>query len=126
MALNSLNRSDGVWSQVYAGQLFRTWVLRWTVILSWTTKLVQWLSPAFSFKAVSKGEAYSCTSALRNSIHAFITSWLDYCNALYFGVSQSLACLQLVQKAAAHLLNGAHKREHMSYLSFPPWAARAF
>ena len=38
-------------------------------------------------------------------IHAFITTRLGYCNALYFGVSQaSLSRLQLVQNAAARLL----------------------
>lgn len=48
-------------------------------------------------------------------ILAFITSRLDYCNALYFGVSQSsLARLQLVQNAAACLLTGACKREHIT------------
>lgn len=37
-------------------------------------------------------------------IHAFITSRLDYCNALYFGVSQSsITQLQLVQNAAARI-----------------------
>lgn len=52
---------------------------------------------------------------LETVIHAFITSRLDYCNALYFGVSQSsLARLQLVQNAAARLLTGARKREHIT------------
>ena len=40
-------------------------------------------------------------------IHAFISTCLDYCNALYTGINQaSLACLQLVQNAAACLLTG--------------------
>ena len=48
-------------------------------------------------------------------IHAFITSRLDYGNALYFGVSQSsLARLQSVQNAAARLLTGTRKREHIT------------
>ena len=48
-------------------------------------------------------------------IHAFITSRLDYGNALYFGVSQSsLARLQLVQNAAARLLTRTRKREHIT------------
>lgn len=47
-------------------------------------------------------------------IHAFISIWLDYCNALYVGVSQgSLAHLQLVQNAAACLLTGTHRHEHV-------------
>ncbi len=48
-------------------------------------------------------------------LHAFITSRLDHCNALCSGVSQSsLARLQLVQNAAAHLLTGARQREHIT------------
>ncbi len=51
---------------------------------------------------------------LEKLMHAFITTRLDYCNALYFGVSQaSIACLQLVQNAAACLLTKAHRREHI-------------
>ncbi len=48
-------------------------------------------------------------------IHAFITMRLDYCNALYIGISQaSLACLQLIQNTAARVLKGTHKREHIT------------
>ena len=48
-------------------------------------------------------------------IHAFISTRLDYCNALYVGVNQaSLARLQLVQNAAARLLTGARKHEHIT------------
>uniref|UniRef100_A0A3B5Q121 Reverse transcriptase domain-containing protein n=1 Tax=Xiphophorus maculatus TaxID=8083 RepID=A0A3B5Q121_XIPMA len=48
-------------------------------------------------------------------IHAFITTRLDYCNSLYVGVSQSsLSRLQLVQNAAARLLTGSRKREHVT------------
>ena len=39
---------------------------------------------------------------LEKAIHAFISSRLDYCNALYVGLSQSsISRLQLVQNAAA-------------------------
>ena len=48
-------------------------------------------------------------------IHAFVTTRLDYCNALYAGVSgSSIARLQLVQNAAARLLTGTRKYEHIS------------
>ncbi|XP_026176392.1 uncharacterized protein LOC113138288 [Mastacembelus armatus] len=48
-------------------------------------------------------------------IHAFVTSRLDYCNALYLGVSQaSLLRLQLVQNAAARLLTGTRKYKHIT------------
>lgn len=48
-------------------------------------------------------------------IHAFVTTRLDYCNALYLGVNgSSIARLQLVQNAAARLLTGTRKYEHIS------------
>jgi len=48
-------------------------------------------------------------------IHAFLTTRLDYCNALYSGVSgSSIARLQLVQNDAARLLTGTRKCEHIS------------
>ena len=48
-------------------------------------------------------------------IHAFVTTRLDYCNALYVGVSgSSITRLQMVQNAAARLLTGTRKYEHIS------------
>ena len=48
-------------------------------------------------------------------IHAFITTRLDYCNALYTGISKSnMARLQLVQNAAARLLTGTRKFDHIT------------
>ncbi len=48
-------------------------------------------------------------------IHAFITSRLDYCNALYYGANQSsIGRLQMVQNAAARLLTGSHKFDRIS------------
>ena len=52
---------------------------------------------------------------MEKNIHAFITTRLDYCNALYLGVSQSgLQRLQLVQNAAARLLTGTRRRDHIT------------
>lgn len=48
-------------------------------------------------------------------IHAFVTTRLDYCNALYSGINQTvLSRLQLVQNAAARLLTGTRKYDHIS------------
>ena len=48
-------------------------------------------------------------------IHAFITSRLDYCNSLYLGLPQSfISRLQIVQNAAARLLTGSKKWEHIT------------
>ncbi len=48
-------------------------------------------------------------------INAFILSRLDYCNSLYFRIRQTaISRLQLVQNAAARLLSGVKKREHIT------------
>ncbi len=48
-------------------------------------------------------------------IHAFITSRLDYCNLLYYGANQSsIGRFQMVQNAAARLLTGSRKFDHIS------------
>ncbi|XP_053337496.1 uncharacterized protein LOC128509691, partial [Clarias gariepinus] len=46
-------------------------------------------------------------------VHAFITSWLDYCNALLSGCStRCLNKLQLVQNAAARVLTRTRRYKH--------------
>lgn len=48
-------------------------------------------------------------------LHIFITTHLDYHNALYVEVSQAaLSCLQVVQNATALLLTGTHRHEHLT------------
>ncbi|XP_064195336.1 uncharacterized protein LOC135256955 [Anguilla rostrata] len=48
-------------------------------------------------------------------IHAFVTSRLDYCNALLSGCPNNLLkSLQLVQNAAAHILSRTKKYEHIT------------
>ena len=48
-------------------------------------------------------------------VHAFITSWLDYCNALLYGLpATSLQKLQRVQNMAARALTGTHRHEHVT------------
>uniref|UniRef100_A0A8C6KM62 Reverse transcriptase domain-containing protein n=2 Tax=Nothobranchius furzeri TaxID=105023 RepID=A0A8C6KM62_NOTFU len=52
---------------------------------------------------------------LESVIHAFITSRLDYANALLVGVPDSaLNRLQVVQNAAARFLTGTHRRSHIT------------
>jgi len=48
-------------------------------------------------------------------IHAFVTSRLDYCNALFSGCSNTcIKNLQLIQNAAARTLTRTKKYEHIS------------
>ena len=50
-------------------------------------------------------------------VHSFVSSKLDFCNSLFYGLSDSsLAKLQHVQNAAARLVTLAHKREHITPL----------
>jgi len=53
--------------------------------------------------------------AARTLVQAFISSLLDYCNSLLYGVSNSLIRkVQSVQNAAARLLTGTRRHEHIS------------
>jgi len=53
--------------------------------------------------------------AIKTLTHAFIGSRLDYCNALYCGITEGLLNrLQSVQNAAARLVTGVGRREHIS------------
>ena len=50
-------------------------------------------------------------------VHSFVSSKLDFCNSLLYGLSESsLAKLQHVQNAAARLVTLAHKRENITPL----------
>jgi hypothetical protein len=55
------------------------------------------------------------TAALKTLVHAFISSRLDYCNSLLSGITDSLlGKLQSVQNAAARLITGTCKFDHIT------------
>ena len=69
----------------------------------------------FQLRRLSKVKPYLSINMFKTVIHSFMISRLDYCNALYAGVDQALISrLQLVQNAAARLITGTRKREHIT------------
>lgn len=72
-------------------------------------------SSFFHLRQLAKVKPLLARQQFKTAIQAFITPRPDSCNALYYAVSQaSLARLPLVQNAAARLLTGARKREHIT------------
>ena len=58
---------------------------------------------------------YLDTDSLLILVHAFITSKLDFCNSLLIGLPKCrLKRLQSVQNAAARLVSGSRKYDHIS------------
>lgn len=64
-------------------------------------------SSVYQLHQIAKAKPYMPCKDLEKLIYAFITSRLNYCNSLYFGLQSTLLRrLQLVQNAAARLLTG--------------------
>ncbi len=69
----------------------------------------------FHLKNISKLRPILSMSNAEMLIHAFMTSRLDYCNALLGGCSARLINkLQMVQTAAARVLTRTRKYDHIS------------
>ncbi len=69
----------------------------------------------FHLKNMSKLRPMLSMSNAEMLIHAFLTSRLDYCNALLGGCSAHLINkLQMVQNAAARVLTRTRKFDHIS------------
>lgn len=67
-------------------------------------------SSFYQLRGLAKVKPSLLFSNFEKVIYAFISSRLDYCNALYTGISQfSFSHLQHVQNVAARLLTGACK-----------------
>ncbi len=69
----------------------------------------------YQLRIISRLKSTLSFQDLEKVIHAFITSRLDYCNSLYLGLPKSLlAHLPMVQNAAARLLTGAKRHDHIT------------
>ena len=72
-------------------------------------------SSFFQLRQLAKIKPVLQRQQFETVIHAFVTTRLDYCNALYMGVNwSSIAYLQLVQNAAARVLTGTSNYVHIS------------
>jgi hypothetical protein len=64
---------------------------------------------------IAKMKKFMDRDSLERIIHAFITSRIDYCNAILHGVRQDdMQKIQRLQNAAARLFTGTKRREHIT------------
>uniref|UniRef100_A0A8P4KLV1 Reverse transcriptase domain-containing protein n=1 Tax=Dicentrarchus labrax TaxID=13489 RepID=A0A8P4KLV1_DICLA len=69
----------------------------------------------FHLRNITKIRHILSQTDAEKQIHAFVTSRLDYCNSLLSGCpNKSIKTLQLIQNAAARVLTGTRKRDHIS------------
>ena len=69
----------------------------------------------FYLHNIRRTKKYLSRDSLLTLVHAFITSRLDYCNALLYGLpKEQIAKLQRVQNAAARLIMDIGKYSHIT------------
>ena len=71
----------------------------------------------FHLRKIARIKEYLSTSDIQTLVHAFITSKLDNCNSLLYGLPKFLIdLLQNVQNCAARLVTGSKKYDHITPL----------
>jgi len=69
----------------------------------------------FHLRKIASIKKYIPSDLLTTLVHAFITSRLDFCNALYYGLpSYEIDRLQKLQNQAARLVTNTKKRDHIT------------
>ena len=66
-------------------------------------------------RELSRVKLFLTKEALVTAVHAFITSKMDYCNAVLYGLPLNLVTrLQHLQNSAARMISGVRKYDHIS------------
>ena len=74
-------------------------------------------SASFALRAIGQIRHYLDRASAEKLVHAFVTSRLDYCNSLLYGLPDKLINkLQRVQNSAARLVTRSKKRNHISHI----------
>ena len=69
----------------------------------------------YQLRSIAENRSYLTTPDSEIPIHAFVSSRLDYCNALLSGLPlESTKSLQMVQNAAARVLSCTRKCDHIT------------
>ncbi len=72
-------------------------------------------SAYYHLKNIERIRSFVRSQDLEKLVHAFITSRVDYCNGLLTGLpKKTVRQLQLIQNAAARILTGTRKSEHIT------------
>ena len=72
-------------------------------------------SASYSLRRIGQIRRYLNTASTEKLVHAFITSKLDYCNSLIYGLpDKDLIKLQRIQNSAARLVTLTKKFEHVT------------
>ena len=71
----------------------------------------------FRICGITKIRRYLSHDTAKTIVHAYLTSRLDYCNALYYGLPKYLIDrLQLVQNSAGRLVTALRKHDHITQI----------
>ncbi|XP_077987468.1 uncharacterized protein LOC144442071 [Glandiceps talaboti] len=72
-------------------------------------------SSHYHIRNIGKIRKYLTDDAVKLLVHAFVTSRIDYCNSLLYGIPlSSIRKLQLVQNTAARLITKTRKYDHIT------------
>lgn len=73
----------------------------------------------FHLRNIFKLQAIVASSEMKKIVHAFVSSHLDYWNALFMGMDKlSLLCLRAIMNAAARLLKHSGMPAHITCILF--------